>query len=665
MSEDGRWCRVELLFHAALDCPDGQREVYLKDACAGDETLLHEVQSLLGYEGQGDSLLEVPAWANLTEGEPKPAAVLAAGNKLGHYTIVKALGAGGMGQVYQARDERVARDVALKLLHPVLAQDPAYMARFRREARLLAMLNHPNIAGLYAYEIHGDAVALVLEFVKGRSLAEHLNGREVEEADVFLLALQIASALQAAHARGIVHRDLKPGNIMVLPDGTVKLLDFGLARRDLGDQEETRTRSGLSLRTTEGAILGSISYMAPEQAEGRTADARSDIFLFGVVLYEMLSGSQAFRRETALRSLTALIREDPPPLDSLRTGLTPGLSAFVATCFSKAPEQRPQTMTEVIETLHRLKRWRQDPPEPPIIPGSPRRKPRWPWLLAPFLLAAAGAYYLFNRQEPVAAFTSYPGIETEPAVSPDGTSVAFAWNGGGDGRFHIYLQPSAGGEPRRLTNRSESETNPAWSPDGKRLAFDQSDGGLFIADASGSGQRVLSGYHGELHPAWSPDGASIYFTTEHPAIWRVSAKGGAPELILDQAGYRVRFSPDGRFLYYLKSRQAGQLWRMPASGGPAELVHPDVRNPNFIVLNRAILLLDATSDPSAPPHSAQLCRFPLDTRAMQFLPVEETGQVLPGGISLSPDGRVLYYSRTGDILRVALPSGALPLQSGK
>ncbi|MBN9657316.1 MAG: serine/threonine-protein kinase [Acidobacteria bacterium] len=664
MSEDGRWRRVELLFHAALDCPDGQRDAYLQDACAGDESLLREIQSLLGYEGQRDSLLEVPAWANLTDGEARPASILSPGDQLGHYSIVKALGAGGMGQVYQARDERLARDVALKLLHPALIQDPAYMARFRREARLLAMLNHPNIAGLYAYETHGDAVVLVLEFVKGRPLAEHLSGREAKEEEVIHLALQVASALQAAHARGIVHRDLKPGNILVLPEGTVKLLDFGLARRDLGDQEETRTRSGLSLRTTEGAILGSIPYMAPEQAEGRTADARSDIFSFGVVLYEMLSGRQAFRRETALRSLAALIREDPPPLDSLRSGLTPGLSAFVAACLSKAPEQRPQTMTEVMETLHRLRQWRGEGPSPHIIPGPPRRKPWWPWLLALLIVAGAVAYSLLHRQEPVAAFSAYPGIETAPAVSPDGTSVAFAWNGGGN-RFHIYLQPSAGGGPRRLTSRPEAETNPAWSPDGQRLAFDQSEGGLFIADTSGAGRALLSGYHGELHPAWSPDGASIYFTPDQPAIWRVSTQGGAPELVLDQAGYRVRFSPDGRFLYYLKSRQAGQLWRMPASGGPSELVHPDIRNPNFIVLNRAILLLDATSDSSTPPHSAQLCLFPLDTRAMQFLPLEETAQVLPGGISVSPDGRFLYYSRSGDLIRALLPAGALPLQSGK
>ncbi|MGC4055541.1 MAG: protein kinase [Paludibaculum sp.] len=665
MSEDGRWRRVELLFHAALDCPDGQRDAYLQDACAGDEGLLREVQSLLGYEGQRDSLLEVPAWANLADEEPKPAAVLSPGDKLGQYTIVKALGAGGMGQVYQARDERLARDVALKLLHPALVEDPAYMARFRREARLLALLNHPNIAGFHAYEIHGDTFALVLEFVKGTSLAEHLSGREPEEAEGFRLAHQIAAALQAAHARGIVHRDLKPGNIMVLPNGRVKLLDFGLARRDLGGQDETRTHSGFSLRTAEGAILGSIPYMAPEQAEGRTADARSDIFSFGVVLYEMLSGRQAFRRETALRSLTALIREDPPLLDALRRGLTPGLSAFVAACLSKAPEQRPQTMTEVIETLHRLQIWRHDLPAPHIIPGPPRRKPWWPWFLSLLLLAAAGGFYSFNRQEPVAAFTSYPGIETAPAVSPDGASVAFAWNGGGDGRFHVYVQPSHGGSPRRLTHQPESETNPAWSPDGKRLAFDHASSGIYIAALSGTGQALLSGYSDELHPAWSPDGASIYFTTGQPAIWRVPMQGGAPQLVLDQAGYGVRFSPDGRFLYYLKSRQAGQLWRMPASGGPAELVHPDVRNPNFLVLNRAILLFDATSEPSAPPHSAQLCLFPLDSRVMRFLPVEETAQVLSGGIALSADGRALYYSRNGDLIRASLSPDVLPLQSGK
>ncbi|MGJ5815865.1 protein kinase domain-containing protein [Paludibaculum fermentans] len=668
MTEDARWRRVELLFHAALDCPSGQRDAYLVDACAGDESLLREVHSLLGYEGQRDSLLEVPAWANLTVGEDKPPPVLAPGDSLGPYTIVKPLGAGGMGQVYQARDERLVRDVALKLLHPALAQDPAYMARFRREARLLALLDHPNIAGLYAYELHGDSVVLVLEFVQGRSLAEHLGRSEADEPEAFRLALQIASALEAAHARGIVHRDLKPGNIMVLPNGAVKLLDFGLARRDLGDQDPTRTRSSLSLRTTEGAILGSIPYMAPEQAEGRTATARSDIFSLGVVLYEMLSGRQAFRRETALRSLTALIREEPPTLDSLRLGLTPGLSAFVATCLSKAPEQRPPDMSKVIESLHRLQRWRHEVPYPRITPGAPRRWRLWLWLLAVLLTASVGGYYLLNRQAPVAAFTSYPGIETAPAVSPDGATVAFDWNGGGDNRFHIYLQPSAGGGPRRLTQRPESETNPVWSPDGQRLAFDQSESGIYVSDVSGAGHALVSGYSTELHPAWSPDGSSLYFTTEtnaQPAIWRVSTQGGAPELVLDQAGYRVRFSPDGRFLYYLKSRQAGQLWRRPVSGGTAELVHPDIRNPNFVVLNGALLLLDATSDPNAPPHSAQLCLFRLASRTMEFLPVQEAQAVVGDGISLSPDGLTLFHSKGGDLVRSAIPAGALPLQSGK
>ncbi|WP_321472067.1 protein kinase [uncultured Paludibaculum sp.] len=679
MSEGDRWRRVELLFHAALECPAAQRAEFLKAACEGDESLLREVESLLRFEGRGDSLLEKPAWANLDASgdRGRVAAVLAEGARLSHYTIVERLGAGGMGQVYRARDERLQRDVALKVLHPVLAEDPAYMARFLREARLLGSLHHPNIGALLGYEAGDGAAVLVLEFVNGQTLAAHQKGQPLEMPEVFAMARQIASALQAAHEKGIVHRDLKPGNIMVLPGGTVKLLDFGLARRDLGDEEETRTRSALSLRTTEGAILGSIPYMSPEQAEGRTADARSDIFSFGVVLYEMASGRQAFRRETALRSLTALIREDPEPLESVRPDIVPGLAVLAAKCMAKDARGRPQSMTEVIAELDRLQR----PPEPlpwPHVVVEPRRRRTWiVWATVAVVIVAVGWYAVTRRAvDETVPFTNLPGRECAPAVSPDGRLVAFAWNGGGDGRFHVYIQPVGVGSARRLTDEAEEETHPAWSPDGERLAFDRFDGarsGVCVADAvSGRGKVVASGFTGGLLPVWSPDGAWIYFAAEEagrPGIWRATRDGGAPQAVLAGAGYAVRFSPDGRYLYYLKSRQAGQLWRMPAGGGAPELVHPDVRNRNFVVLNDGLLLLDATSGESENPREAQACFYRLSTRGMEFLPMKTPGAVTKDGIALGPDARWLFYTQVdatgGGLIRAVMPAGAMRLQSGK
>lgn len=391
MSEQGRWRRVELLFHAALECPLETRPAYLREACEGDEALLREVESLLGYEGQGGSLLEQPAWANLSVGSSEQVPVLAPGEKLRHYTILRPLGAGGMGQVYQARDERLLRDVALKLLHPALAADPIYMARFRREARLLASLSHPSIAALFAYEICDSTVALVLEFVRGRTLTQCLAEGPLERSQFYVSALQVVSALMAAHDKGIVHRDLKPGNIMILPSGQVKLLDFGLARQDLAGPDRTQ-----SLRTTEGSILGSIPYMSPEQGLGRVADVRSDIFSLGVVLFEACSGRQPFRRETALRSLSALIHDDPPPLSTLCKDAEVGLAEFIARCLAKDPQARPASMAEVMAELRRLERWREEPPFPHITPGV--RRPRTAWMAAAVLaLVSAVGWYLAAR----------------------------------------------------------------------------------------------------------------------------------------------------------------------------------------------------------------------------------------------------------------------------
>src|SRR5215469_8099011 len=370
------------------------------------------------------------------------------GKLVGHYRIVETLGDGGMGVVYRARDTRLERIVALKILPKEFSCDPVRKQRFEQEAKSASALNHPNIITVYDIASCDSTEFIVMEYVPGKALNHLIPRRGLPLADALKYAVQIADALAAAHAAGIIHRDLKPANVMISGAeeqgraGVVKVLDFGLAKlvektdnSDLGLTESIRNEEGLS--TEQGTIIGTISYMSPEQAEGKKLDVRSDIFSFGALLYEMVTGRRAFQGESKVSTLSAILREEPKPVSQVVEGLPRELERIIARCLRKSPERRFQTAADLKVALEELKEESDSGTlgAAPVL-AQPRR---WRFAGIAGLLALIGlgvAVLWFGRrttkpQEPLSAvpLTAYPGFEGDPTVSPDGSQVAFSWDG--------------------------------------------------------------------------------------------------------------------------------------------------------------------------------------------------------------------------------------------
>ena len=343
-----RWQQVTEIFHAALARDPRDRADFVAEACAGDEQLRREVASMLAQPMATDGFLDRLAFSGTPTHDRIDASVLA-GRRLGPYHIEELIGSGGMGDVYRARDTKLGRAVAIKILPRAFTNDPERLARFEREARVLAALNHPHIGAIYGFEEADQLRGLVLELVPGDTLATRLQRGPIGVAETLAIARQIVDALDAAHEKGIVHRDLKPANIKITPEGTVKVLDFGLAKLepDAREAEANRVRSqsdlpqapGITLNGTEpGLILGTAPYMSPEQARGQSVDKRADIWAFGCVLFVMLSGREAFGRGTISDTLVAVLQREPewsalPPMHN-------GLRLLLQRCLEKDPRRR-------------------------------------------------------------------------------------------------------------------------------------------------------------------------------------------------------------------------------------------------------------------------------------------------------------------------------------
>ncbi len=329
-----RWRKIEALYEAALEVEPAQRPGFLEN-CTGDESLRRQVESLLFHHENAGCFLQVPA----------PAKQLEAGQRVSHYEIQEKLGEGAMGVVYRAHDNQLRRKVALKVLPPDYAADSNWRQRLLREARAASALNHPNIVGIYEVGADNGVDFIAMELIEGDTLKELIPAKSLPLREALDYAVQIARGLARAHASGVVHRDLKPGNIMVTPDGTVKLLDFGLARRLQSGEEHETTLTG------EGEIVGTPAYMSPEQAEGKQLDARSDIFSFGSVLYEMLSGRQAFRGASKLSTLLSILRDTPAALNSARADVPAELDRILGHCLEKDRDARYPSATELYQDL--------------------------------------------------------------------------------------------------------------------------------------------------------------------------------------------------------------------------------------------------------------------------------------------------------------------------
>jgi serine/threonine protein kinase/Tol biopolymer transport system component len=573
------------------------------------------------------------------------------GTRLGPYEVLAPLGAGGMGEVYRARDTRLGRVVAIKVLPGDRLADPDSRARFEREARAVAALNHPNIVTLHDVASADGVDFIVMEYVAGKTLDRLIPPHGMPCAEVLRLAIPMADAVARAHAAGIVHRDLKPSNVVVTPDGTAKVLDFGLAKL-LGPEETTgpvgREAETATAPSLPGRVVGTVGYMSPEQASGRKVDARSDVFSFGTMLYEMVTGRRAFAGDSDVERLAAVLKEEPRPPSELVGEVPRDLERIIRHCLRKEPERRFQSMLDVKVELQELK---EESDSQTVAPGggvSARRRRRWlaSWVAGGFLILATAAgltvWQLRRAELPVPRVVQITSEREahQGSLSPDGSQIAFSSRGDRGDNWDIWLKIVGGAEARRLTTDPAADDFPTWSPDGKQIAFVRtapgaSSGPVYVVSPLGGPERRLSDFPTEGRPSWSPDGrwlaaahAEGDATPQPTGIFLFPADGGESRpLTLPKPPAFDRdaaFSPDGGALAYA-SCKGGR-------GAPACQVH--------------VLPLDRQGRPRGTARRLSGQRF------------------LSDGLAWTRDGRWILYGTAGGAVsrlwRVRADGGAPP-----
>ena len=563
------------------------------------------------------------------------------GQTISHYQVLEKLGEGGMGVVYKAKDTHLGRLVAIKVLPAERVANPERKRRFIQEAKAASALNHPNIVTIHDIASESGHDFIVMEYVAGKTLDQLIGRKGLKLSETLKYGIQMADALAVAHAAGIVHRDLKPANVMVTEKGLVKVLDFGLAKLTEaapGDEAgETLSAADEAPHTEEGAILGTVAYMSPEQAEGKKVDARSDIFSFGSLLYEVITGRRAFRGETKVSTLSAILKEEPKPPSSVAEDVPRDLEKIVARCMRKDPGRRFQLMEDVKIALEELK---EESDSGKLTTGAPAQLARAQKppnrLLAAGLLALGlvliGTGIWLRVFHPgvtggpaprVVPLTTYPGLEIEPALSPDGKQVAFAWNGEKEDNFDIYVKLVDAGTPLRLTTNPLPDHCPAWSPDGRYIAFvrlSPSGAEVYVIPALGGPERKLAqtaaivDWSGEASTggrlSWLPDGKSL--------------------AIVDRGGPK---EPNSIYLLSTETREKRRLTSPPADwGGDAYPgLSPDGRTLAFVRVRNyesRDVFLQPVSDGAA---GAEPRRLTFDER-------------LVDGIDWTPDGRSILFS---------------------
>jgi Tol biopolymer transport system component len=612
---------VEQLFEAALALKPVERDAFLDKECRSDPQLRRMVEALLADDARAGSFLQHPPLDFLRR-------AIASGTQLGQYEILSPLGAGGMGEVYRARDSRLRRDVAIKVLPSFLSLDPERLRRFEHEARAAAALNHPNILAVFQMGEYKGAPYLVSELLEGNTLRQLLQHDPLPVRKVLDYGVQIARGLAAAHEKGIVHRDLKPENLFVTKDGRIKILDFGLAKLTQRQPILDEDAPILTEETEPGMVMGTVGYMSPEQARGQEADHRSDIFAFGAILYEMLTGCRAFREATPADTMSAILNDDPPEISQKAPTVPPGLQRVVHRCLEKAREQRFQSASDLAFALEASL---EPGVNSPIAATAPRSRSRWIWAVAASLaIAMIAALILWWRIPP-----EVPVVESVTQLTDDGESKLgtvitdgsrIYFNEGQTGSLKIAQVSTTGGRTAmvetRLTNPqiaglapdgssllalvgSSSINNPArpmWSiplPAGepRRLGDAQAqdaeyfpDGriifalgpALYVADSDGSNPRKLAsaatGY--VWRPMVSPDGKRIVFTRFSPdrlttSLFESTADGtgvrAIPNTRQNVSQCCGAWSSDGEYLVYSTWHEgSGDLWLLPVQ---AQLFH--------------------------------------------------------------------------------------------
>jgi eukaryotic-like serine/threonine-protein kinase len=486
------------------------------------------------------------------------------GTRLGPYEILSAIGAGGMGEVYKSRDPRLGRDVAIKVLPASLSADPERLHRFEQEARAAAALNHPHILAVHDIGQHDGAPYIVSELLEGETLRERLNGGALPVRKAVEYAVQIAHGLAAAHGKGITHRDLKPENVFVTSDGRVKILDFGLAKLT---QPDTALAGASALPTTPpntqaGIVLGTVGYMAPEQVRGLPTDHRSDIFAFGAIVYEMLSGQRAFRGETTADTMSAILMKEPPDLPAVERHIPPVLERIIDRCVEKSPAARFQSAVDLAFALDALSSGSGATSAPMTAPARVSRE-RTAWVLfgVAVVIALALAAGIYVRGAPAGDMNQFRFQVSVPpmpnpldiAVSPDGRQIAFAASAS-EGRTALFVRQSASLEVQQLTG-TDGATQPFWSPDSRFIGF-VAGSTLKKVDVSGGLPQTICNLINFSGGTWNSEGTIV--VASGSTLYRVPASGGEPIAItvLSKAEQETGhlwpyFLPDGRHFLYL------------------------------------------------------------------------------------------------------------------
>jgi Tol biopolymer transport system component len=537
-----RWQQVSQLYHAALAKDASERGPFLAQTCEGDDAVRREVESLLAREGTVEGFLAAPALEMAAKVMAEDSGGSLTGRQMGTYQIQSALGAGGMGEVYRARDRKLNRDVALKVLPEHFALDAARLARFRREAQILASLNHPNIAAIYGLEESTSVGALVLELVEGPTLADRIAQGPLPISEALPVARQIAEALEAAHEHGIIHRDLKPANIKVRPDGTVKVLDFGLAKA-LGsagsshDASPSATITSPAMMTAPGVVLGTAAYMSPEQARGKAVDKRADIWAFGCVLYEMLTGQRAFGGEDVAGTLARVVEREPD-FDALSASIPARVGQALRVCLRKDPRQRVGDIRDVRLALEGAFETADAHTGAPVhVPPSRRVGLAGAWgIVAGGAIVGALMWFAIRPPAPrvmrltiaptAASMLSISGFARDLAITPDGSRIVYVGANG----TQLFMRALDALEPVAIFTGIHE--GPFVSPDGEWVGFCVPGALKKVAMTGGPAVTMVSLDGGSRGATWARDGTVIFATGNvATGLQRVSAAGGTPEVL--------------------------------------------------------------------------------------------------------------------------------------
>lgn len=680
MSQE-RHQEIGRLYHRVLELEPGERSAFLAQACEGDEGLRREVESLVASHDQPATFLERGAFGAAVNLLTDEQVEFSAGQRISQYEIIAPLGAGGMGEVYLANDTKVGRRVALKLLPSYFTRDQQRVQRFKQEAQAVVALNHPNIVTIYDIGQDKDTHFIVTEFIEGETLRQRAGNRGLKLSETIEVAIQVTSALVAAHGAGVVHRDIKPDNIMLRLDGYVKVLDFGLAKlpeNPVTTSTDSAIATRILVKTDAGVVMGTANYMSPEQARGNDMDARTDLWSLGVVIYELAAGRLPFEGATPTETIARIIEREPSPLARYAPELPAEFERIVTKALTKDREERYQTAKDLLIDLRRLKqrleveseiervrvpdafplstsggplsRERTSPPvSGTISPNSsadylPRniKRHKTGLLIGSAVVAIVlvglgfGLYSLILGRHGSEAgsgslktipLTSFPGYKGSPAFSPDGRQIAFQWNGEKDDNPDIYVKLVGEGSPLRLTTDPHADRWPTWSPDAHYIAFvRQSEEGrtLITVSAMGGAERKLFTSPGLLQIDWSSDG-------KHLAVSDGDSAGGLTDIYL--------VSPD--------TGEKKKLTQTPAqfNGDRVPKFSPDgqwvafIRSSNFAVDDVYI----------APVGGGPSRRVTTDGHEL-------------GGISWSADGREIVFSsnRGGGygLWRISVDGGA-------